>query len=406
MSQARQNHPGRSHAGKTSQRRQVKKQFFRIRGEHEVLWIYNDHDWARAHLTKQILVCPDSYCSQRLIAKKLDATRYLSDMEKGGCGHFIPQGGGGLMTDEHLWLQGQLREMCRRLGYISELEVGYDGARVDLRVDSTPPYAFEVQRVSTSFADRRAARAKNGMRTLWVLPESDRLKDTGKGKGKTHSDPLFSEPCVRLSYRDGSGSNARVMTVDRLRSRVWQGDNRTEVHLRAGVTIGRLSADRLSFTSTWVPLEEFIRQVLSGDRQWYERRVIQGKNGGAWAGWLLTADVAKYKAAVAADQAERRQRREAEIAAAEAAAGSRREAEAAAARREQITNAEERQAAASVQGVVESAERVEPVRDEPTSPTPDPVVEENATKSDAPRSGEPDQAPDPWWRRLLRSMFG
>lgn len=378
----------------------MKKQFFRIRGEHEVLWIYNDDDWARAHLTKQILVCPDRYCSKQLIAKKLDMTRYLSDTKEGGCGHFIPQGGGGLMTDEHLWLQGQLREICRRLGYTSELEVGYSGARVDLRVDSTPPYALEVQRVSTSFAERRAARAKNGMRTLWVLPESDRLKDTGKGKA--YGDPLFSQPCVRLSYRDGPGPNARVMSVERLRSQVWQGDNRTEVHLRAGVTIGRLGADRLSFTSTGLPLEEFIMQVLSGDRQWCERKVIQGKNGGAWAGWLLTADVAKYRAAVAADQAERRHRREAEIAAAVA----RREAEAAAARREQITNAEEQQTATSVQGVVESAERVELVRDEPTSPTPDPVVDDSVAKSDGPRRGDPDQLSDPWWRRLLRSILG
>ncbi len=308
------------------------------------------------------------------------------------------------MTDEHLWLQGQLREMCRRLGYTAELEVGYSGARVDLRVDSTPPYALEVQRVSTSFAERRAARAKNGMRTLWVLPESDRLKDTGKGKA--HGDPLFSEPCVRLSYRDGPGPNARVMTFDRLRSRTWQGDNRSDVHLRGGVTIGRLSSDQLSFTSSWLPLEQFIGQVLSGDRQWYERKVIQGKNGGAWAGWLLTADVAKYKAAVAAKQAERRQRREAAIAAAEAAAAARREAETAAARREQVTNAEEQQTAASVQGAVESAEQVEPVRGEPISPAPDSVVEEDARKPDATRSGEPDQASDPWWRRLLRFMLG
>lgn len=402
MSQERQNHPGRSHAG-TSRGRRVKKQFFRVRGEHEVLWIYNDHDWARAHLTKQILVCPDRHCSQKLIAKKRGATRYLSDTSEGGCGHFVPQGGGGPMTDEHLWLQGQLREMCRRLGYTAELEVGYSGARVDLRVDSTPPYALEVQRVSTSFAERRDARAKNGMRTLWVLPESDRLKDTGKGK--MHGDPLFSEPCVRLSYRDGPRSNARVMTVDRLRSQVWQGDNRTEVHLRAGVTIGRLSADRLSFTSSWLPLEQFIRQVLSGDRQWHEQKVIQGKNGGAWAGWLLTADVAKCKAAVAA-QAERRHRRDAAIAAAEAAAAARREAEAAVARRERITNAEEQETATSVLGAVETAEHVEPLREVPILPTPDPVVDEGARKSDGPRSGEPHQAPDPWWRRLLRSMLG
>ena len=400
MSQSRQNHPGRSHVGKTSPRRPVKKQFFRIRGERDVLWIYNDDDWDRAHLTGQILVCPDSLCSQRLIAKKRGATRYLSDMNEGGCGHFIPQGGGGLMSDEHLWLQGQLREICRRLGYGAELEVGHSGARVDLRVDSTPPYAIEVQRVSTSFAERRAARAKNGMQTLWILPESDRIKDTGKRKRP--GDPLFSEPCVRLSYRDGPEPNARVMSIDRLRSQVWHGDNRTEVHLRAGVTIGRLSADRLSFGSTWLPLEEFIKQVLSGDRQWYKRKAIQGRNGGAWAGWLLTTDVAKYTAAVAKDEAERRHRREAEIAATTA----KRKAAAAVARREENTNGEEQQTTAFVRGADESAERGESMRDDPTTPSPVPAMEESAKKSDTLRSGESDKTPDPWWRRLLRSIFG
>lgn len=297
------------------------------------------------------------------------------------------------MTDEHLWLQGQLREICRELGYIAELEVGYNQARVDLRVDSTPPYAFEVQRVSTSFAERRAARAKNGMRTLWVLPESDRLKDTGKGTA--NGDPLFSEPCVRLSYRDSPEPSARVVSTERLRSRVWRGDNRTEVYLRAGVTVGRLSADRLAFTSTWLPLKEFIRQVVSGDRQWYAQKLIQGKKGGAWAGWLLTADVAKYEEAVAAGQAESRRRR-VESTSAEAAAGN---------SREEVTCAEEPPPPPSVHAEIESAERVEPVPSAAASLRAGTAAEKGTAMSSDGRA-DPDQAPDSWWRRLLRSVLG
>jgi len=141
---------------------------------------------------------------------------------------------------------------------------------------------------------------------------------------------------------------------------------------------------------------------LSGDRQWYKRKAIQGRNGGAWAGWLLTTDVAKCTAAVAKDEAERRHRRESEI----AAATVKRKAAAAAARREEITDGEEQQSAAMVRGADDSAERVESMRDHPATSAPVPAMEEDAKKSDTLRSGGSDKTPDPWWRKLLRSIFG
>lgn len=406
MTQRRENHPGRNHQSVApTQSRRTKKQFFRIQGERSTLWIGNPRDWKRAHKTGLHLVCPDSGCTQRLVAmQKKHGTRYLANhRDSSGCNHYVPVGGGGRMTDEHLWLQGALREVCRELGYNAELEVDYAEARVDLRVGSSPPFAFEVQRVSTDFGRRRKARQKNGMQTLWLLPESDRQKDTGKGKKRR--DPLFSEPSVRLGYRDGPGNNAKVLSVDELRSTVWQGDGSAEVHLRAGVTVGKLSDDHLSFSSSWLPLNTFLQQVLEGDRQWLSQRVIQGKNGGAWAGWLLTEDISKYRAAVRAMRDKRRCREEAERqAAAEAEAHKTAQQEQIAREQqeavEQERRAQERQA--EIERAADEEERVKiGRRAEVTAealPFGDPVTLEQHEAKAAGR--------DPWWRRLWRAIFG
>lgn len=310
MAQRRENHPGQRHGrGRGTATSRTKKQFVRVEGERRVRWIHDEDDWQHVHRTGRRLVCPDSECTQRLKANQnRHGTRYLSNCgDSSGCTHFVPEGGGGLMTDEHLWLQGVLRAMCLRLGFDAELEVGMAGARVDLRVEGKDDvFAFEVQRVSTDFTSRRAAREQAGMRTLWFLPESDRQKNTG-----ARSDPLFSEPCVRLGYRDGPGPGSNVMTVEDLRQSVWTYPAKARVHLGAGVTIGRLAPDRLSFDSGWLPLERFVSEVLEGSRRWYPQRVIRGKKGGTWAGWLLTEDVLQYRNAVAEAKEERRRREEA-----------------------------------------------------------------------------------------------
>lgn len=141
MAQRRENHSGQSHkSGGTEKSSKTKKQFFRVQGERDVLWIRNSSDWARVHRTGVHLVCPDRGCAQRLVAhQNAYGTRYLSNhKDSTGCNHFVPAGGGGRMTDEHLWLQGKLREICIELGYDAELEVDVAGARVDLRVESAP----------------------------------------------------------------------------------------------------------------------------------------------------------------------------------------------------------------------------------------------------------------------------
>lgn len=398
MAQRRENHPGQSHRpGRSPGSSKTKKQFLRVQGERDVLWIHDRRDWARVHRTGLHLVCPDRGCTQRLVAhQNTHGTRYLSNhKDSTGCSHFVPAGGGGRMTDEHLWLQGKLREICIELGYDAELEVDVTGARVDLRVESRlRPFAFEVQRVSTDFTARRKAREKNGMRTLWLLPESDRQKNIAKGKRR--HDPLFSEPCVRLGYRDGTGPDARVMTVDQLRSAIWQGDGNGEVYLSVGVTVGKLSTDKLAFRSSGLPLKTFLQQVLDGSRQWFSGPVIQGKNGGNWAGWLLTDDITKYKAAVAAVKEEQKRLEEAAKVSAETAA-----------REKADRDREARENLAAVAHAEEDEARAQRERERRNAIAPQEVSDPPAVAEPIPNAGpaQPD-AHKPWWRRVLDFLVG
>ncbi|MFC7456246.1 hypothetical protein ACFQS2_03475 [Brachybacterium sp. GCM10030267] len=299
------------------------------------------------------------------------------------------------MTAEHLWLQGKLRELCFELGYEAELESDVTGARVDLRVECTPyPYALEVQRVSTDFTARRKAREQNGMRTLWLLPESDRQKNTARGKSRR--DPLFSEPCVRLGYRDGPGANAKVMTVAQLRADVWPSDGSSEVYLKAGVTVGMLSSEALTFYSSWLPLKEFLQQVLDGSRQWYPQRVIRGKGGHAWAGWLLVDDVTKYKAAVAAAKEERRLREEAATEAADAVVKDEEDKEREAQEQQVVVECAEENSEREWIGRVEQVERAS--QRASGSPGDDGRRPNAATTELLARKS--------WWRRLLGFLLG
>lgn len=381
----------------------TKKQYVRVEGERRVRWIHDEDDWQHVHRTGRRLVCPDSECTQRLKASQNShGTRYLSNLgDTSGCTHFVPEGGGGLMTDEHLWLQGMLRAMCLRLGFDAELEVDVAGARVDLRVEGKDEvFAFEVQRVSTDFTSRRAARERSGMRTLWFLPESDRQKNTGAEKG---SDPLFSEPCVRLGYRDGPGPGSNVMTVEDLRQRVWTYPAKARVHLGVGVTIGRLAPDRLSFDPGWLPLEKFVSEVLEGSRRWYPQRVIRGKKGGTWAGWLSTEDVRQYRNSVAAAKEERRRREEAAWEAESARIGRERE-EATEARAKETVEPEVPSAGVGAREMRDAHEGTQQAKPSAVMHG-DPTVGTGAASVSNADLSRPDRQ-ESWWTRLWRFLLG
>ncbi|GAA3278964.1 hypothetical protein [Nesterenkonia halobia] len=57
------NHPGTGH-----RKGNVKKQFFRVRGESRIRWIGNQADWRHVHRTGVPIVCPDQDCAQQMKA--------------------------------------------------------------------------------------------------------------------------------------------------------------------------------------------------------------------------------------------------------------------------------------------------------------------------------------------------
>ena len=244
MATRRANHPGSEH-GSLKGARETNKKYVRIRGESEILSIRDESHWKRMLPYRRMLVCPDEGCGKSLkITERRDPrlTRYVSDGEKGGCSHLLTGGGGAPMTDEHAWLQGRLRQICERLGYHARLEADFGSARVDLLVESNPPYAIEVQRGSTDFVGRVKRRMEQGMRTVWILPALNKPKDTTD----PHLHPLFSGPCVRLGYYSSPEDFAWQVNPSHLEQEVWNGAG-GYVDLRVGATVGTLAADGLTF---------------------------------------------------------------------------------------------------------------------------------------------------------------
>lgn len=392
MEASRANHAGAPHQPGRSRngRQRTKKQFVRIRGERRIRWIRDPDDWAAVHRPGENiqLVCPDGGCGQSMKATertKPRTTRYLSDTGDVSCTHFLPTGGGGPMTEEHLWVQGALRKACEELGYEARLESDY----ADVRVDSSPPFALEVQRASTNFRERRVQRAERGMETIWFLPETAK---------KSRKDPLFTQPCVRLVYFDRPGPGAKKLTAADLLGAVWTGGGADRVDLRVAVTLWTPSQDHLEFVKArTLPIKEFLEQVLEGERRWHPARALHGKSAprGTWAGWVLEDDLAavqdarkEHRRQVAARR--RAQQREAEEKRREAAAR-----EIAAERRAEATEP----ARASVEVKSEASPVIEPV----VAPRPPEFAEQEAV---SPMEPESRATKAPWWKKAWRALFG
>lgn len=389
MDTSRTNHHGTSHKpGARDRRGRTKKQFVRIRGERRVRWIHDPDDWSSVHRPREKvqLVCPDEGCSESMKATERTnprTTRYLSDTGDAPCTHYLPVGGGGPMTEEHLWVQGALRKICEDLGFEAHLEVDY----ADVRVESTPPFALEVQRVSTNFRERRKQRADRGMETVWFLPETAQ---------KSRKDPLFTQPCVRLVYFDRPGPGATKLTAADLLEAVWTGGGTDSVDLRAAVTLWTPSQDHLRFEKDRaLPIKQFLQQILEGERRWYPATSLHGTPApkGTWAGWVLEEDLA----AVQKSRLEDRRRR----------------AEALQAREREVAETRRREEALEAERAAEhGAESEEPAREslEVRSGSPLPIAEPSFAVQDR-VAAEPVQAPSrapeaPLWKRIWSALFG
>src|SRR5690625_2095 len=392
MEASRANHagaphqPGRSRSG----RQRTKKQFVRIRGERRIRWIHDPDDWAAVHRPgeKIQLVCPDEGCSQSMKATertKPRTTRYLSDTGDVSCTHFLPTGGGGPKTEEHLWVQGALRKVCEELGYEARLESDY----ADVRVDSSPSFALEVQRVSTNFRERRAQRAERGMETIWFLPETAK---------KSRNDPLFTEPCVRLVYFDRSGPGAKELTPADLLGAVWTGGDVGLVDLRVAVTLWTPSQDHLEFVSApALPIKGFLEQVLKGKHRWHPASELHGKSAprGTWAGWALEGDLAAVQEA----RDEHRRQMAARRRAQEREAEEKRREEAA----RKVAAEHRAEATEPARENVEVKSEMPPVIEPVVEPRPTECAEQEAVSSMESGSGA---TKTPWWKKVWSALFG
>lgn len=404
MTQYRANHPGTRHKKPKGTRK--KKQFVRLRGESAVMWIHNDEDWARIYRPREKvpLVCPDIDCGHPMKASlrtKPNMTRYLSDVGESSCRHLLPDGGGGVPTDEHLWLQGKVREVCQRLGYTAELEF----KRADVWVGSNPPYALEVQRVSTDFWKRSRQRKSRGMETLWLLPESEKQRDTGRPQ--SGGDPVFSHPAVRIRYRDPRKPSQSLMWSEVREAGVF-GGNSDAVEVEVAVTLWEAESGDTAFKrAKSLSLESFLEQVLRGERQWLPKRELHGEEPPlrTWAGWVSTSDLEHVREARAKRDNERLRQQQIE-------ARRRREEEHRQAR-------EARESAAHAAAEVEKAsslrlgkERQKVDRGEcPSALRPATAYESHMVlKQDSiedsriERKGAPRPVQVPWWKKLLRVL--
>lgn len=299
MTQNASNHPGQTHSGAKDRSAKTKKQFVRIEGQPRIYWIHADDDiWdTKLHLTGKPLVCPDRGCHQKMKASQRKAapyTKYLSDMNGTKCSHFVPKGGGGRTTEEHLWLQGFIRQICEELGYPATLETDF----ADIKVEAERNWAIEVQRVSTDFSKREDQRKLRGMETLWLLPESaQRSKNTGSSGG---GDPLFSTPAVRLLYRF-AGQRGHEPNEKYLREHVWANKKSAKVELRVAATLWTVApqGQHVERVETSMPLRDFLREVLSGGRRWHPRSqlVPYTSEQSGWAGWIRDDEFEIAKAA-------------------------------------------------------------------------------------------------------------
>ncbi|AXK44197.1 hypothetical protein [Brachybacterium saurashtrense] len=254
------------------------KRYARLRESGRIVDVRHGDDWALIYTRpRPPLVCPVDGCSQGLSPVELTnttGTRFLRVKDGSqDCGHLAGRGdGGGPMTDEHLWLQMMLLKICEDLGIDATMETDY----TDIRVDSSPPYALEVQKHNTDFAARIDQRKQRGMETLWLFPESAKLST---------DDPVFRFPALRVRYQDEDGnelkspwtSSCPSPSVVKFGATIW-------VRGRGGfelVPAGNYSARR------------FLKELFEGRRVWQPKKKLLGLSDGGrvWSGWVLKEDL-------------------------------------------------------------------------------------------------------------------
>lgn len=264
--------------GGTKQHAQLRDEERRVRP----LWVHDDDDWATMRaLPAGSLTCPSPGCST-LFGRPIQnarGTRFLRDMPGSSCGHDpyarSDLGGGGLMSAEHLWLEGRVARVCEVAGQVAITE--HYATHADVYVPGRQ-LAIEVQRWSTDYQRRTRARQRAGASVLWLLPE-----DGGAPNARSTTRALFELPAARLRvHRRG---NRQELLQPWLHP-----DQRREARLTVFGTVGRLNRQTMKLESRMHDLAAFLDEIFSGRRHWYPPGTagLPSASGGCW---VLTADL-------------------------------------------------------------------------------------------------------------------
>jgi len=208
-----------------------------------MLNVWNAVDWSLMHGTGRKLVCFQDGCMQQLTAVlSPKGTRFLRCQNEVTCDHvfkeahpvgFLPEGwgggGGGVMSPEHRWVQERLAYLARHqteagtgVAFTATLE--HRPTYADVLVEGAPAappaadgadraapqvrVALEVQRWTTDFAARAAARAQHGVpTTVWFIPE-DLTRRGLEGLGELSS----TEPVVQYVVRPKAARDGVLKT--------------------------------------------------------------------------------------------------------------------------------------------------------------------------------------------------
>lgn len=229
------------------------------------LWVGDDEDWQQMLANSDRLKCPEPGCPVVLFPRPKEPGRYRRHLWTGpkgrNCTHWPgtdDHGGGGRMTPRHLWVQRRILEICQTLGYEARPEDQHTYADVYV---SKPSYALEVQLRPTNFQDRTKSRRSKGAATAWLIAHDAPAT-------KSVKNAYWSVPAVEFKVYDTrlrtKGGQAEFCP--------WEdphGALDEYAEIRVYHTTFKLDDAAGQLVHASVPVQQFLREVLRGERSWY-----------------------------------------------------------------------------------------------------------------------------------------
>ncbi|WP_006244017.1 hypothetical protein [Mycolicibacterium tusciae] len=258
-------------------------------------WVYNDEDWeVMTQLPSGFLVCPEPGCPVQFQVPRSNAngTRWLARRSDSNCSHANsrrPSGGGGLMSQKHRWFQVEIVRMLRARGVEAVPE--HAATDSDIYVPAAD-LSIEVQRWDTKFDQRTEARLKNGAKAvLWLVPDPDSgaVGRSGPEASSRLGKAVFKYPGAKVKVHH---VRSRYQPL-----RPWIKPAENEfAAMSVYATAARLdeAADGPALRTGYMPLEEFLGEIIDGRRQWFPPGTPGLPRAGA--AWALTSDLETVQA--------------------------------------------------------------------------------------------------------------